>query len=49
MGAVARPAYVVVGAEARPDMLASSARLNTRPSRAVNEQDIGCMIISRSG
>lgn len=46
MGAVARPvAYVAAGAELGPDALAGSARLNPRPSKAVNEHDIGCMII----
>ena len=33
------------GAELGPDALAGSARLNPRPSKAVKDHDIGCMII----
>lgn len=46
MRAVARlAAYIAAGAEPRPDAPTSSARLNPRPSRAVDNHDIDCMII----
>ena len=48
MGAVALPnAYAAARAEPGPDARAGSARLRPRPSKAVNNHDIDCMIIYR--
>ena len=44
--AVARPdVYATASAEPRPNAPAGSTRLNPRPSKAVNNNDIDCMII----
>ena len=46
MGTVARQTtYVAACEEPKLDALAGSVRLNPRPSKAVNDHGIGCMII----